>query len=264
MMANKLELNSKKTVWMLNFSDTTTADDAVKYGNEIISRVSEFKYLGFIIDEKLSWQPQVNAVIKSVRRRLYCLYRGKFCMTVSGRRLLLNALILPYFQYGIELWFACNRTLRGSLEVLLRHCLRVVHNDIGMIPTLNTLFLYISLNILPLSLQFQLKLGTMIYKILRCKSCPAIEQLFLSYIRTYDSDANVRRSIPPFNVPMLRLEGSRARLAYYGCLLWNHLSTDLRGAMSETIFRSNYRQYLFNWLVSANVDFCTTKFYDFA
>ena len=29
--------------------------------------------------------------------------------------------------------------------------------------------------------------------------------------------------------------------------------------MSETIFRSNYRQYLFNWLVSANVDFCTTN-----
>ena len=84
---------------------------------------------------------------------------------------------------------------------------RVVHNDIGMMPTLNTLFLYISLNILPLSLQFQLKLGTMIYKILRSKSCPAIEQLFLSYIRTYDSDANVRPSIPPFNVPMLRLEG---------------------------------------------------------
>jgi hypothetical protein len=263
MMANKLELNSKKTVWMLNFSDATTAHDAIKYGDETIKRVSEFKYLGFIIDEKLSWQPQVNAVIKSVKRRLYCLYRSKFSMTVSGRRLLLNALILPYFQYGIELWFACNRTLRGSLEVLLRHCLRVVLNDTGTIPTLNTLFLYISLDIMPLSLQFQLKLGMLIYKVLRCSSCPAIERLFLSYIRTNDSRANVRRSILPFNVPMLRLEGSRARLAYYGCLLWNHLSPDLRNVRTETAFRLNYRQYLFDWLVCANAEFCTTKFYEF-
>jgi hypothetical protein len=46
---------------------------------------------------------------------------------------------MPYFAYGIGLWFTTSSADRGSLEMLLRHCLRIVVNDTGTIPSVATI-----------------------------------------------------------------------------------------------------------------------------
>ena len=138
-------------------SDNT---EPVLYDNQAIDRVYEFKYLGFTIDTNITWKRHIDAVISKVKQRLYCLRRSRYYVSRDGRLMLLNALVMPYFTYGIELWFTANKTLRGTLELLLRHCLRIVVNDTGPVPTTSNIYLYISLNVLPLSALFQLKLGS--------------------------------------------------------------------------------------------------------
>ena len=148
---------------MCMFADLDSTTPVV-YGNETIRQVSEFKYLGFIIDVNLNWRAHFQMVVSKVKQRLYCLRRCKYSVSKAGRLLLFNALIMPYLTYGIELWFASGKTLRDSLELLLRHCLRIIVNDVGPIPALSSLLLYSNLDVLPLYFIFQLNLGQLISK----------------------------------------------------------------------------------------------------
>ena len=263
LIGNKLELNTKKTVWMLMFEEST-ATKAVVYEDRVINRVSSFKYLGFIVDVNLHWQDQVNAVVSKVRRNLFCLWRSRYSMTLSGRLMLFNALIMPYFNYGIELWYATSKTNRGTLELLLRHCLRVVLNDVGTIPNISNMWLYTSLDVLPLSLMFQQRLAVMLYKVINRGACPAVGQIIDKYKSKQGLREGTLRNVKPFMLPFIKQESGRIRLAFYGCLLWNHIPSYIRDAHSETNFKSMYYAYLMDWFTSDTKEITPVKFYEYA
>ena len=85
-------------------------------------------------------------------------------MSLDGRIMLFNALIKPYFVYGIELWYASAKSTRDTLELLLRHCIRIVLNDTGRIPMLSNALIYSPSDVFPLSALFQLQVGQMLFK----------------------------------------------------------------------------------------------------
>jgi hypothetical protein len=257
--SNKLELNVEKSAWMLMFGDSNSTN-AVRYGSRIISRVNSYKYLGFVIDTNLNWKMHVNAVVSKVKRRLYCLRRSRYSVSRGGRMMLLKALVMPYFNYGIELWFASSKTTRGTLEILLRHCLRIISNDVELIPTISNLDLYVSLDVLPLSLLFQQRLGQMMFKALKLRTCPAVKRLLLS-CELASTDVSLR-SRELLRTPFTRQECCRARLLYYGCRFWNQLHCTFRDCYSESNFVSTYRAYLMDCLMEG-ADLCPSKFYDY-
>jgi hypothetical protein len=65
-------------------------------GAQDISRVSEFKYLGFIVDTGLTWSAHISSVISKVKQRLYALRRSRFIVSREGRKLLFDAPIMPF------------------------------------------------------------------------------------------------------------------------------------------------------------------------
>lgn len=245
------------------FDDTDATAVSVLYGDRSIQRVTKFKYLGFVLDAKLTWSLHIDAVVSKVKQRLHCLRRSRYIVSRGGRFMLYNALIMPYLSYGIELWFASSRAARGTAELLQRHCLRIVMNDIGPIPALTNVCLYVSLDVLPLSLLFQQKLGLMMYKVLKRDACPLVRQLLMNHSEDHDSSNASLRTRDPFRVPLTRLESCRARLAFYGCRLWNHLRPSFRDACSESSFVLLYRAYLMEWLIAGTGEPCPTKFYDY-
>ena len=78
--------------------------------NHSIERVSEFNFLGLIIDEHLSWNPHIQKVANKISRSLGILCRLKRPLSTPILRLLYNSLILPHLQYSILTWgFKHNR-----------------------------------------------------------------------------------------------------------------------------------------------------------
>jgi hypothetical protein len=261
---NKLELNVKKTVWML-VNDVSNSNAILLYGGVLISRVTAYRYLGFTIDSSLSWKSHIDTIVTKVKQRLYCLRRSKYNVSSAGKLLLFNALIMPCFTYGIEMWFATSRTLRETLELLFRHCLRIILNDVGRIPAVSNAELYTRLNLLPLSLLFQQKLGQMIHKALKLGASPPVKQLLCNQATEAVPSGTSLRARNPLNVPLVRQEGCRARLTFYGSQLWNHLTPSLREATSELKFAAMYRDYLMDWLSENGSvqDPCPLRFYDY-
>jgi hypothetical protein len=170
---------------------------------------------------------------------------------------------MPYLTYGIEMWFASTKTIRSTLELLLRHCLRVVLNDVGIIPVLANVWLYTSLGILPLSLLFQQKLALLMFKVLKCGGCPAVKRILMRERNERGLQDGTLRVENPFSVPLTRQESCRARLPFYGCMLWNCLWTNLRNARTEASFVSVYQTYLMNIVMTDGKDTSALKFYEY-
>ena len=64
MLVNKLNINLGKCCYMkfkpISNTETNLEDRLIKIGETPIKQVSETKFLGIIIDDKLTWNPQIQ------------------------------------------------------------------------------------------------------------------------------------------------------------------------------------------------------------
>ena len=103
---NKLHINLGKYCYMKfrlisNTNETNLEDRIIKIGETPIKQVSETKFLSTIIDDKLSWNPQ----IQYLRRKLSCsvgtLNRIKDSISISLHKNLYHTLFESHLCYGI-------------------------------------------------------------------------------------------------------------------------------------------------------------------
>ena len=257
MDGNGLELNVRKTVCMFPF--TAPSHSEVSYDNAVLSMVSEFKYLGIWIDSHFTWQYHVHQLISKVQQRLHVMYRSRYYCKRAWRRLLFTAYVKPYFLYGIAVWYASTAGNREKVELLYRHCLRIILNDTGIFPLLARIGVYTEADSWPLSLEFQLQAGTLLYGIIQAKAIPAQLDLLprvnsLLSTRTA-SDATY------LQMPLIRHERMRVALTWWGPKLWNTIPSDIRQVPSKTLFAMLYATYLSKTLYSNYELHC--RFYDF-
>ena len=105
--ANKLSLNALKTEFML--IGTTQALSkignllAVRVNGQLIRRVYKSKYLGLIVDDKLSWKDHIDLISSKIRRNIGVMKRVREYVPGDILILLYRTLVEPYLRY-------CNTT----------------------------------------------------------------------------------------------------------------------------------------------------------
>lgn len=98
---NKLSLNYDKTKCMIisrNKIDENIQANVIIDGKKI-ERVNFVKYLGFLIDDKLNMQEQINITTKKIASKINFLKRTSRKLTYETRILIYNAIVLPHFIY---------------------------------------------------------------------------------------------------------------------------------------------------------------------
>ena len=99
---------------MKKFGSLTLSIDEHVFGRE-----SSYKYLGVIVNETLSWADHIDYVQKKVLKRLGVLKRIKHLLPFHARKLVVNCLISPLFDYGDLVWGDRNNsTLMNGLQIL--------------------------------------------------------------------------------------------------------------------------------------------------
>src|SRR3984885_11494523 len=68
--------------------------------NKIISRVSQTKFLGIIIDEHLTWHPHITLVKNKVAKIIGIVKKLKYTLPSKTLKTLYNSLILPHLSNG--------------------------------------------------------------------------------------------------------------------------------------------------------------------
>ena len=82
----------------------------IEFNNEIIDYSSEERLLGISIDRTLTWDKQVDAVLKKCNSLLYLLSRIKLFISIPMRKLFFNTYILPHLDYCCIIWGNCNNS----------------------------------------------------------------------------------------------------------------------------------------------------------
>ena len=103
--ANKLSLNVAKTKFMVfHASKKSVIYPELQINGNNIERVTQFNFLGLILESNLSWNKHINHISLKVSKAIGILYRLKSVYPLSVLLTLYNTLVLPYFNYGILTW----------------------------------------------------------------------------------------------------------------------------------------------------------------
>ena len=93
--ANRLSLNVAKTNYMFFGKRKVTVDISIKMNKEVINRVSVTKFLGVMIDDKLTWKHHIDLVKSKLSRSCAIMYRASFLIDRRGMHVLYYSLFLP-------------------------------------------------------------------------------------------------------------------------------------------------------------------------
>jgi hypothetical protein len=119
---NKALVNCSKTEWMLFHGSRKEAFDGnLKYKDEEIKQVKQFKYLGVRLDPTLKFDEQFNYVLKTMLNRIKHITRYKKYFNFKYRKIFCCSLILSLLDYAIPIWgFLCNTKLDRLDTVILK------------------------------------------------------------------------------------------------------------------------------------------------
>ena len=98
-------------------TETNLEDRLIKIGETPIKQVSETKFLGIIIDDKLPWNPQIQYLRRKLSSSIGILNRIKDSIPIPLHKNLYHTLFKSHLCYGITSW-------GGVPESKLRPCLK--------------------------------------------------------------------------------------------------------------------------------------------
>ena len=105
--ANKLALNVSKTKFMFfHTRNKSVRYPCLKINDKLIERVTQFNFLGLILESNMSWNLHINHISLKISKAIGILYRLKTIYPQLVLQTLYNTLILPYFNYCILAWGA--------------------------------------------------------------------------------------------------------------------------------------------------------------
>lgn len=127
---NRLTLNYDKTKSMLftpsqNNKHTLGFPD-LEIDNKPIDRVTEFKYLGTILDQNLNFESHIKMIRQNVVARMHILKKVRWALTPKDALTLFKSSILPYFDQGDVFYSCANKSTLHNLQTLQNKILRTI------------------------------------------------------------------------------------------------------------------------------------------
>ena len=120
---SKLALNVSKSKAMLISSNKSHILSHPIYLNEQeIEVVSEFKYLGIIIDSNMSFAQHFESVLKKLNSKFYVLKRSEHKLNFESKKLYVSSLVMPHFNYCASVLFLlCDSQIGDFQKVMNRY-----------------------------------------------------------------------------------------------------------------------------------------------
>ena len=125
--SNGLSLNIKKTHYIVFCKQKIEYTKInVKIAGKVIDRVSEARFLGVIVDEKLSWSKHISAIKIKMARYMGIMYRLKTSLPLRVRLQLHHSFVQSHLNYCSLVWGFASKSLIDSLFVKQKQGLRTV------------------------------------------------------------------------------------------------------------------------------------------
>ena len=136
MECNLLHINIKKCCHMIFSPRKRKLDespDTSKFNllinGKIVKQVNETKFLGVIIDDKLSWKPHIAKLNKKLKSACGRLYRIKNCLPSHLHKQIYHSLFESHLSYAISVWGGVSLSNLTQIFSTQKKCLRIMFGD---------------------------------------------------------------------------------------------------------------------------------------
>ena len=136
MFSNQLHINLTKSVFIhfrphRNSTERQTCararvEKSLKLANHRLKRVTEVKFLGVIIDENISWEPQINHLKKKLISSIIVIKRIKQFIPKNEYLKIYNSLFKSHISYCISCWGGISQNRLKSLFSIQKRCVRLL------------------------------------------------------------------------------------------------------------------------------------------
>ena len=216
---NKLTINSKKTKYCIygmrsNIKKSKTINTVLSLNNNILDRVCSYKYLGFILDDHLTFNKHISELCKLVSHKLYLVAKIRRYITTEACINVFKTMILSLLEYGDVIFSGTSVRNLSSIDRLFYRGLRICLNFNF---TLSKEDVCNECHISTLVARRNLHLLLFMHRLKNCE-----KMLKISNIQTRLHQAPVFWYYKPDN------ERVRLNVFYRGALAWNMLPANER------------------------------------
>ena len=136
-----LALNGLSKPKLMIFGNQRSENEVtLRIDNITIERVYEVKFLGVLIDHKLSWKPHIHLVRRKMSKTIAILHRSKELLNQNSLYLLYCSLVVPYMSYCVEVWENTYKSNVKPVFTLQKRAIRIIKKADYREPT-NALFI---------------------------------------------------------------------------------------------------------------------------
>jgi hypothetical protein len=122
---NKLSINLAKTSYII-FGNYNIKDLELTMLNTAIRMIESTKFLGIIIDSKLTWKDHITYVENKLVRSIRTINLIKHKLDKGSLIKIYNSIILPHLMYCSEIWGNTNASSLLKLKRLQNKCIRII------------------------------------------------------------------------------------------------------------------------------------------
>ena len=198
-------------------------------GSDSIEQISKHRILGVIVDEKLSWEPHIDKLCKTLSRNIFLLTKLKQLIKTEHCKLFFSAHIKSHFEYCSTIWDQCDAVHFNKVASLFSRAIKVLSPG-----PKNLSDKLKELDMLPLRQHLNVNKCIFVHKILNSSAPSYLTSLFHPYIQKHTH--NTRNSSA--RLPLPRLDLNKSSVIFSGLLLWNSLPSAFRTITRTVPFKN--------------------------
>ena len=216
----------------------------IMIGTNVINVVSEAVCLGVKIDNRLTWEPQINRLCKAFSQKLSALKRMKFLPRPVLEKIYFST-VISKITYCMSVWGNCSTAQFEKLEIIHGRAARMIYNLTRSTSKEEGLSIA---KWQPLGYVYKRRIAVLMHTIYNQSKTDLVEFEKLSP-RSENS-----RNLMQLKVDRFKTEVGRNSFRYRGSVLWNALPYELKQTKDQNVFRNKLKSY--NKLIN---DFNFTK-----
>lgn len=235
---NKLILNAEKTK-LLRFRPHLTQNQnfSVYIEGKEVCETFAIKYLGVHLQSNLSWDIHIHNLKSKVLSVVGLLYKFRNKFNTETKLVIYQALIHSHLNYLPIIYGHKKSNEFKSLQRTQNRALKTVFNLPLTYPTI-CLYRDVSPTVLPVFGLYKMQLILYVFK-----SVYNIGHHTISFVRN-QTVFNTRNNTN-LRIARCRLETTKQRVEYIGCLEYNNLPQYIKNIQRISIFKNNLKEYLF-------------------
>ena len=236
---NKLTTNYNKSNYIIFTNTRTNYNFNIKMGDHKLDKVNELKYLGTIIDNKLSWKGQIKAVQSKVSKGTYLLSKLKPYVDTGTLKMIYFSTIYPHLSYCVTSWGGSSKTTLLPLVRLQKRVMRILTNSPY---NSHTDPLFNKLKILPLAQIYELNLLTLFHKFHKNKIPMPSNLIPISQVHNYNTRLSRNKN---YKQNLNKLNLGQRTYSSQGIKVWKSIPTEFK-KLPISIFKLKIKTYLLN------------------